>query len=68
MWHAPAAARRPLIVAALTVTAAATAPVTPRTITIDVARPAAANGAPDTCLNATYPMTTNATIADVDGR
>lgn len=68
MWHAPAAARRPLIAAALTMIAAATAPAAPRAITIDVARPAAANGLPDTCLNATYPMTTKVTIADVDGR
>jgi hypothetical protein len=43
VWHAPAAALRCLIVAALTVIAAATAPATPRAITIEVARPKSAN-------------------------
>lgn len=67
MWHAPAAALRPLIVAAPTMIAAAAAPATPSAITMEAARPAAANGCPDTCLVATYPMTANATIADVEG-
>lgn len=43
MWHAPAAALRCLIIAALTVIAAATAPATPKAITIEVARPKSAN-------------------------
>jgi hypothetical protein len=67
VWHAPAAALRCRIVTALTVIAAATAPASPRAITIAVARPAAANACPDTFRKATYPMTTNATITDVDG-
>ena len=67
MWHAPAAALRCLIVAALTVIAAAAAPAMPRAITIEVARPAAATACPDTFRKARYPMTTNPTITDVDG-
>jgi hypothetical protein len=67
VWHAPAAALRCLIVTALTVIAAATAPAMPRAITIEVARPAAANACPDTFRKARYPMTANATITDVDG-
>jgi hypothetical protein len=67
VWHAPAAALRCLIVAALTVIAAAAAPATPRAITIEVARPAAANACPDTFRKARYPMATSATITDVDG-
>ena len=67
MWHAPAAALRCLIVTALTVIAAATAPAMPRAITIEVARPAAATACPDTFRKARYPMTAKATIADVDG-
>ena len=66
MWHAPAAALRCLIVTALTVIAAATAPAMPRAITIVVARPAAANACPDTFRKARYPMTTDTTMTDVD--
>jgi hypothetical protein len=67
VWHAPAAALRPRIVAALTVIAAAAAPATPRAITIQVATPTAANACPDTSRKARYPMATNATIAVVEG-
>jgi hypothetical protein len=67
VWHAPAAARRLRIVAALTVIAAAAAPATPRVMTIQVATPTAANACPDTSRKARYPMTRNATIADVEG-
>jgi hypothetical protein len=67
VWHAPAAALRCLIVAALTVIAAAAAPAMPRAITIVVTRPAAANACPDTFRKARYPITTDATITDVDG-
>ena len=67
MWHAPAAALRLRIVAALTVIAAAAAPATPRAITIQVAVPTAANACPDTFRKARYPMTRNATIAVVEG-
>jgi hypothetical protein len=67
VWHAPAAALRCLIVTALTVIAAAAAPAIPRAITIEVARPVAANACPDTSRKARYPMTTSATITDVDG-
>ena len=67
MWHAPAAALRCLIVTALTAIAAAAAAAMPRAITIEVARPAAANACPDTFRKARYPMTTSATIVDVDG-
>jgi hypothetical protein len=49
------------------VIAAAAIPATPRAITIEVARPTAAKECPDTCRKARYPMTTSATIADVDG-
>jgi hypothetical protein len=67
VWHAPAAALRPRIVAALTMIAAAAAPATPRAITIQVAALTAANACPDTSRKARYPMTTNATIAVVEG-
>jgi len=67
VWHAPAAALRLRIVAALTVIAAAAAPATPRAITIQVAAPTAANACPDTSRNARYPMTRNATMAVVEG-
>ncbi len=46
MWHAPAAALRCLIVAALIAMALATTPATPRAIMIAVARPTAANACP----------------------
>ena len=67
MWHAPAAALRPRIVAALTMIAAAAAPATPRAMTIQVATPTAANACPDISRKARYPMTRSATIVDVVG-
>jgi len=48
VWHAPAAALRALIVAALTVMAPAITPAMPRAMMIAVARPTAANACPVT--------------------
>jgi hypothetical protein len=67
VWHAPAAACRFLIVAALITIAPAVTPATPRAITIVVRRLTAANACPVTCRRARYPTKRNAAIADVDG-
>jgi hypothetical protein len=65
--HAPVAARRRLIVAALTVIAAAARPATPRAMTMRMARLAEANTCPVTCRRDMYPTMNSATMADVLG-